>query len=136
MQDLAFLYVEDDPMSREALRIVFERIMHVEHIYIFEDGIDFLERVRALPRMPQIILLDIHMQPLNGFELLAQLRADASYQTCKIIALTASVMSEEVNLLKQKGFDGVIGKPINALGMPALLERIAAGEKVWHVSDF
>jgi CheY-like chemotaxis protein len=75
------------------------------------------------------------MEPYTGFEMLEMLRADEMYQDSTIIALTASVMNEEVQLLKSSGFDGVIGKPINVANFPTILERVVAGEKIWHVTD-
>jgi CheY-like chemotaxis protein len=135
MKDRVYLYVEDDLLSREALTLILQRIIKAEHAYIFEDSADFVERVRALPLRPDIILLDIHMRPITGFEMLRHLREDLGYEDAKILALTASVMNEEVELLKASGFDGVIGKPINVAAFPSLMERVAAGESVWHITD-
>jgi CheY-like chemotaxis protein len=135
MKDMTYLYVEDDPLSREALTVIMRRVMGLRHVYVFEDSTDFLLRVEELPQLPDIFLLDIHMQPFNGFEMLEMLRQDVRYHGLTVIALTASVMSEEVELLKSSGFDGVIGKPVNIASFPGLIARIAAGEKVWHVTD-
>jgi CheY-like chemotaxis protein len=133
--DHVFLYVEDDPLSREALTLVVKRVMRVERMVVFENSADFMTRVLALSEKPDLILLDIHMAPLNGFEMLKLLRQDAAYATTKIIALTASVMNEEVELLKAAGFDGVIGKPISVVQFPKLIERVIQGEAIWHVTD-
>jgi CheY-like chemotaxis protein len=130
-----YLYVEDDPMSREAVQIVLRRVMGIEQLYVFADSTEFMARVKALPSRPTIILLDIHMQPHNGFELLKMLREDPDYREARIVALTASVMNEEVELLKQSGFDGVIGKPIQVATFPKLMNHISRGELIWHISD-
>ena len=50
-----------------------------------------------------------------------------------MIALTASVMNVEVNLLKQPGFDGAIAKPIDEIMFPDLLNQILDGEQVWNI---
>lgn len=135
LKDSVFLYVEDDPMSREALELILRRIMKIEELHIFEDSSNFQERVQALPKRPTIILLDIHMRPITGFEMLRILREELGFTESKIIALTASVMNEEVDLLRESGFDGVIGKPINVANFPALLKRVSNGETIWHISD-
>ena len=135
MKDMTFLYVEDDPMSREALQVILTRIMKLEHVYIFEDSENFLSRVDALPQTPNVFLLDIHVPPYDGFEMLQMLRQDSRYQNAVIIALTASVMNEEVDELKSSGFDGVVGKPLSVTAFPKLLERIVSGEAIWHVTD-
>ncbi|MGJ3237122.1 MAG: response regulator [Anaerolineae bacterium] len=135
MQNLTYVYVEDDPMSREALSLILKRVMKLEHVHIFEDSTDFMTRVSALSTVPDIFLLDIHMHPHSGFEMLAMLRADDRYRASRIIALTASVMNEEIDLLKTSGFDGVIGKPINVPTFPKILGRITHGETIWHITD-
>lgn len=135
MNELTYLYVEDDPMSRDALTLILKRVMKLENVHVFEDSTNFVERVANLPETPDIFLLDIHMEPLTGFEMLGILRNEPNYQDKTIVALTASVMNEEVELLKNSGFDGVIGKPINVASFPELMKRVVAGEKVWHVTD-
>lgn len=128
------LYVEDDKASREVMYLMLVAEMGLSNVYIFEDSHDFLPRVTQLHPLPDIILLDIHVQPLDGFEMLRLLRAHPRYQAVPIVALTASVMNEEVDRLRQSGFDGVIAKPIDTDTFPRLLNRILGGEKVWRVA--
>jgi CheY-like chemotaxis protein len=135
INDHTFLYVEDDPLGREAMELALKQIMGVQRLYIFEDSTEFLSRVKSLPHKPDVFLLDIHVRPYSGFEMLAMLRLEPDYQDARIIAFTASVMNEEAELLKDSGFNGVIGKPIRLTVMPALIERIINGETVWHISD-
>lgn len=122
-------------MSRDALNIVLTRIMKLEKVDIFENSADFMARVEALPEKPDIFLLDIHIEPHTGFEMLSMLRANVHYQNATIIAITASVMNEEIETLKNAGFNGVIGKPISVATFPTLLEQVATGESIWHITD-
>ncbi len=131
--DTSFLYVDDDPFSREVILIALNQVMKYEKVWVLEDSEDFMGRVGALGGIPDIILLDIHVTPLNGFEMLKLLRANPAYNRSRIIALTASVMNEEVAMLKESGFDGGIGKPVDPLVFPDLIHRIIVGETVWHV---
>jgi CheY-like chemotaxis protein len=131
----SFLYVEDDPMSREAMDLILKRVLQAGQVTVFENSSNFLERVRSLPYEPDIVLLDIHMEPLTGFEMLEVLRAEPAYQDAKIIALTASVMNDEVTLLRTSGFDGAIGKPINVATFPDTIQAILDGVDIWHISD-
>lgn len=133
-EDTSFLYVEDDPLSREVIRIALEKVMGFKKVWIFEDTTDFMERVEALEGVPDVILLDIHIQPVSGLEALGLLRRNGRFEKARIIAITASVMNEEVELLKASGFDGGIGKPIDPDLFPELVQRIINGETVWHVS--
>lgn len=135
LKDKHFLYVEDDPMSRQAVDLVLRRVIGVENVTIFENSQDFEQRIQGLPTPPDVILLDIHMKPIDGFQMLGLLRGKLGFDDTPIVALTASVMNEEVSLLKTHGFDGGIGKPLQVATFPDALQRIIAGENVWHITN-
>jgi CheY-like chemotaxis protein len=127
------LYVEDDPGSRKVMRMLVSALPQSVQLTIFDDSTDFLDRVAALDPVPDVFLLDIHVSPHNGFGMLAMLRQHPHYAGKMVIALTASVMNEEINQLKEAGFDGVLAKPLNFHTFPDTLLRILAGEHIWTV---
>jgi CheY-like chemotaxis protein len=127
------LCVEDDSSNRLVMKLLVEKTLRVGYYAIFEDSGDFLSRVRNLPVRPDIILLDIHVPPYNGFQMLKMIREDPVYFDTKVVALTASVMNEEVERLRKSGFDGAIGKPISLSAFPVVIERIMNGESIWQV---
>jgi CheY-like chemotaxis protein len=129
-----FLYVEDDPSSRKVLNLLLRSVMGFHDVTIFESSEGFVEKLRALPAVPNVIFLDIHMKPIDGFALLEILRSDPVSQNCLVVAMTASVMVDEISLLKNAGFDGLIAKPIQAKIFPELVRRILNGESVWYIS--
>lgn len=61
------------------------------------------------------------------------IRADENYKDTTVIAMTANVMSHDVDKLKKAGFNGLIGKPILKENFPQHIERLLAGEPVWYV---
>jgi CheY-like chemotaxis protein len=133
ISQLHFLYVEDDPLSIEVMEMILRNGVGTEKISLFRDSVDFLNRIRSLPSKPDIILLDIHVQPVSGLEMLSVLKNDPNFVEIPIVAITASVMNEEVKQLRQVGFDSGISKPVSVRTFPALIQRIANGEKVWHI---
>ena len=133
MDNNFLLYVEDDSSNRLVMKLLMEKILHTKNYMIFEDSANFMSRVRNLPARPTIFMLDIHIAPLNGFQLLHLLRQDSGYYDSKIIALTASVMNEEVKRLRESGFDGAISKPITLSTFPKVIDRILNGESVWQI---
>ena len=134
MNEMYYLYVEDDRLSRTVMELLLRDVLGTTNFTIFEDSTDFAERLEGLPIRPDVILLDIHVRPLNGFKMLELIRANPAYQACRVIALTASVMNEEVDALREAGFDGAVGKPLDALQFPRLLEKIERGERVWQIA--
>ena len=126
------LCVEDDFSNRLVMKLLVEKTLNVKNYVIFEDSTNFLSRVRNLPKRPDILLLDIHVSPLNGFQMLQEIRGDSVYLATKVVALTASVMNEEVERLRKSGFDSAIGKPISLSTFPITIERIMNGESIWQ----
>ena len=131
----AVLYVEDDAQSRKLMQMLLSGRMKLPSVTIFENSENFLERVNALETKPNIIFLDIHMQPKTGFEMLAMLRELEWCKTVPVVALTASVMNEEVHLLRESGFTGCLAKPIDLATFPDTFRRILSGETVWRIID-
>lgn len=128
------VYVEDDENSIFVMKMVVERVMKLPTLYVLQSRADFVQQVKSLGVLPDLFLLDIQMEPYDGFEILSMLRSDSQFETSKVIAITASVTNEEVALLKGGGFDGAIAKPLNIEIFPELIARILKGEQVWHIA--
>ena len=127
------LYVEDDPQSRKLMNMLLKGRMKLPHVTILEDSQDFLAVVEALDPKPDIILLDIHIRPFDGFEMLSILRGLPWADNTPIVALTASVMNEEVQKLQNMGFNGCLAKPIDLETFPNTLQQIIDGETIWRI---
>ncbi|MCB9456415.1 MAG: response regulator [Anaerolineaceae bacterium] len=130
---LNVLYVEDDGNSRNVVRMVQRMNPGVFEATIFDDSQDFEARLLELHLQPDLILLDIHMKPYTGFEMLEIIRKHRDYNKIPVVALTASVMNEEIQLLQDASFHSVLSKPLNMDEFPTFIERIMAGEHIWHV---
>ena len=128
------VYVEDDAPSIVVMKAIMNHVLGiVDNLIVIENTSDFLEKVRGIGSIPDIFLLDIHIQPYDGFELLKMIRSDNRLRYCKVVALTASVMNEEVEKLRESGFDGAISKPLDRYAFPKLIEKILDDQSVWHI---
>src|SRR5690242_18611213 len=128
------LYVEDDAGSRKVMQYLVRGVLQNCQLTMFEDSHDFMPRVQMLEQQPTVIMLDIHVEPISGFEMLQQLREHDYYKDLPILALTASVMNEEVAKLRRAGFSGVLAKPLDPDQFPNLFQRILGGEQVWNIT--
>jgi CheY-like chemotaxis protein len=113
------LLVEDNEMNRDMLsrRLVrngFEVIMAVDG----EQGI-----VMAQSERPDLILMDMSLPIVDGWEATRRVRASAASSAIPIIALTAHAMSGDREKAIEAGCDDYDTKPIE---MPRLLEKINA----------
>jgi two-component system, cell cycle response regulator DivK len=117
------LIVEDNDKNRKLVRevLTFKGYAVVE-TETGEAGIRL-----ARERRPSLILMDIRLPGIDGIEALRQLRAESTTRRIPVIAMTASVMSEDRQKIMDAGFDAYQGKPIKLHDFVAtvaqLLER-------------
>lgn len=90
---IKILIVEDDPFLSSMYSTKFE--MENFDVYCAEDGVKGLEA--AVQVMPDIILLDILMPNMNGFEVLEKLKADAKTKSIPVILLTNLNQKDEID---------------------------------------
>lgn len=133
IDQFVFVYVEDDAPSRMIMEMMLLDEIGFEYVTILEDSQNFIETIEGLEPTPNIFLLDIHVHPLTGFDMLDLLRNHPQFNNAIVVALTASVMNEEIQRLKTAGFDGIISKPINQDTFANTLDRIMNGENVWRI---
>jgi two-component system cell cycle response regulator DivK len=75
-------------------------------------------------RSPDLVLLDIQMPKLDGYEVLRRIREDAELSGTRVIALTALAMRGERERAMTAGFDGYVSKPITLSSLYAEIERV------------
>ncbi|MCS7071600.1 MAG: response regulator [Anaerolinea sp.] len=75
-----------------------------------------------------VVFLDLEMPNISGYELLGQLRA--ALGAAPIIACTVHI--SEINVTRQLGFDGFLGKPLDHDRFPTQLANILSGQPVWE----
>ncbi|HYF65698.1 MAG TPA: response regulator [Herpetosiphonaceae bacterium] len=79
-----------------------------------------------------VLLLDLKLPSLHGIQLIKKLRQFPSLANILVVAVTVETNPEQVDLARRSGFDGYIGKPLNARRFPQQIRRILAGEAVWE----
>jgi CheY-like chemotaxis protein len=119
---LRILLVEDDPMNVELFETALESEGH--EIVTEKDG-PAGER-RASDQF-DLILLDIQLPKKNGLEVCRSLRARGLRMP--IVALSASVLPEEVERTKAAGFDTFLSKPISPRDLRDAVRRIGAAPR-------
>jgi CheY-like chemotaxis protein len=77
---------------------------------------------------PDLVLMDLSLPGIDGWEALRQLRADARTRDLRIVALTAHAMAGTRDEALAAGFDGYLSKPIDALTFADTVSRFV-GEK-------
>lgn len=114
---IKILLVEDNEMNRDMLS---RRL--VRRGYEVQLAVDGAEAIRmAQTHQPDLILMDMSLPILDGWEATRALRADATTRHIPIIALTAHAMEGERSKALEAGCDDFDTKPVD---LPRLLEKI------------
>src|SRR6266852_4830006 len=114
------LIVDDNDTNREMLTDVLGNRQHktVEA----RDGVEALQRTRDI--LPDLIITDILMPAMDGYELTQRLREDAALAVIPVIFYSAHYLTHEVSALAAKcGVQYIIEKPVDA---EALLHTVDA----------
>jgi CheY-like chemotaxis protein len=106
------LVVDDEDDSRDVARIMLE--MAGADVRLARTGLDALEIIRQ-SGVPDLILSDLSMPEMDGWDMIRALRADAALAHVPIIALTAHAMYGDRERVMAAGFIDHITKPISAL---------------------
>lgn len=99
--------IEDNPDNRLLLQAILGDAYDIAE---YDNGTDALAGMRASP--PNVVLLDISLPAIDGNEILARIRADATLKQVPVIALTAHAMTGDREKYLAAGFDEYITKPI------------------------
>ena len=117
---ITILIADDDAASlellKDALAIPGYRILESS------DGSDALLKVQS--ETPDIVLLDIQMPGLDGFEVLRAIRGLQPPVPCRVLAVTAFVMDGDRDRMLASGFDGYIAKPVSISHVREQVRRI------------
>ncbi len=103
------LVVDDSASSRELLLQVLKGTC--ETVLEAADGWEALEKIAATP--PDLVLLDLEMPRMDGYEVLRQVRRDPRFSATHVVAVTARAMQCDRDQALAAGFDGYISKPVD-----------------------
>src|SRR5918999_1883398 len=114
------LIVEDNDKNRKLVRDVlqFKGYQTIEATTA-EEGID-LARVQK----PSLILMDIQLPEMDGLTALARLKTEPLTRDIPVIAITASAMPQDLERIRQAGFDAYQTKPISVKEFIGLVEKM------------
>lgn len=122
------LHIEDDPRNRLLVR----KLLAAEG-YEVVDAVDGLEGVRsALTARPDLVLVDLNIPGLDGYEVTLRLRSEPSLSGVPIVAITAE---GERDTSFAVGCDGFIQKPIDGRSFASLVGQYLSGHREPYTSS-
>lgn len=103
--------VDDDPDHGLIIRRAITDAAPRTEVCMAQDGESALLELRATEHVPDLILLDINMAGLNGFDVLMALKADERLRRVPVVMLTSSALGSDVAQAYELGASGYISKP-------------------------
>lgn len=115
------LLVEDSPDDLDMTLRALRKAHMANRIQVARDGVEAVEYIfcegphagRRMEDVPRVILLDLKLPRMDGFEVLRRLKSDARTRTIPVVVLTSSREQADVVASYDLGVNSYIVKPVN-----------------------
>ena len=130
------LLVEDSPADQELVRRAVEKVTIRNELRIVEDGEEALAylfrrgkyKASAASPRPDLLLLDLNLPRVNGYQVLEEIRADSKLRPMPVLVLTTSRQEKDIIRSYELGCNSFFTKPV---GLGQLTGLVQAIEKYW-----
>jgi len=119
LRNIPILLVDDSEMDTERVKRAFEKAGITNPLIVSINGEEALSLLNEInhkkepsDQMPGLILLDLNMPIMDGFEFLEKLRADKNLRYLPVVVLTTSTSPKEIMSAYEKNVAGYIIKPV------------------------
>src|ERR1043166_5101385 len=119
------LYIEDNRENRMLVRAILEAEGYT--IVDAEDGLAGIEA--AIREEPALILLDVNLPAIDGYEVVAVIKSFPAFATTPVIAVTAYAMEGDRQRTLVAGRDGYTPKPLEAGAFPRQVAEFLGGKR-------
>ncbi|MBV8208305.1 MAG: response regulator [Acidobacteria bacterium] len=114
------LVADDNEANRELVTIILEREGY--RVIGAANGREALDLFQQ--QKPDLVLLDIHMPEMNGYDAVRAMRAQSPVRVLPMVALTASAMPGDSDEAMSHGFDAYLAKPYEISTVIALVKQM------------
>src|SRR5688572_12342204 len=140
-EGLPLLLVEDNPDDVFLFTRALSKAKRPHPLYVVASGYEAIEYLSGAGKygdrdafpLPELIMLDLKMPGVSGFEVLKWIRSDGMARLIPVIVLSSSALTEDVNHAYSLGANAYMVKPANADALERLIQTISdfwyAGEK-------
>lgn len=115
------LYIEDNPSN---IRVIRQLCLRFDQLKLEVAEEAFLGLYKARTYHPEVIILDINLPGMDGYEVLEVLKADPQTKDIPVIALSANAMSFDIERGRKAGFFEYLTKPVDINALIITLNRL------------
>jgi signal transduction histidine kinase/CheY-like chemotaxis protein/HAMP domain-containing protein len=121
----AVVIVDDDPDTLFTLDEIVQSCGC--STYLAKNGIECLKLLEEIT--PDLILLDIMMPEMDGFQTIKLIRENEKWQDITVYAVTAKAMSDDREIILRQGFSDFVAKPVNATSLSSKIKQLISQPK-------
>jgi CheY-like chemotaxis protein len=114
------LLAEDNQDAAEIVSLLLRFLGH--EVLLASDGIEAVEKAVSL--QPDIIIMDMMMPGMDGFQAVSELRRHAETKTIPIVAATALAGAQDRNKCLAAGCDEYLSKPVTTKELAPVIDRL------------
>ncbi len=124
------ILADDDPEDVELACEALAEVRLANHLQVVGDGEELLELLQGTgrhaghPAHPRLILLDLKMPRMDGFEVLRRLKHDPALRTIPVVVLTTSSADADIVRSYDLGVNSFITKPVTFDGLVAAMRAV------------
>lgn len=115
---------DDDEDDRFLLKVAFDKCCPETKVKFAVDGLDLIESLDQSGLHPCLIILDLNMPRLDGFESLKVLRASETYRDVPVVVFSTSRETGDVAKAKKLGADDYISKPLTMTSLDEVVRQL------------
>jgi CheY-like chemotaxis protein len=146
-EDAVILLAEDLENDVLLVQRALEKAAVTNRLFVVRDGEEALAYLHGLEKfsdrdeypLPNILLLDLKMPKVNGFEVLTEIRKNPEFAALRVIVLTSSEEIFEVNKCYEMGANSFLVKPIEFENLTAMMRTLASfwlhSSKILTITD-
>ena len=126
MEKIKIILVDDEVLFRKGIAYLLQSEKNIEVVFEAENGEELINYLRLTHDFPDVILMDLHMPKLDGYQVSSVIKSDETNinYTTPIIAFTASVSDSILADIRAVGMKDFIYKPFNIDEMYTKLRNI------------
>lgn len=114
------LIIEDNEVNRRLIRDILQ--FHGFEVIEASDGKEGIDM--AIKQRPDLILLDMQLPVMDGFEVLRVIRNNQDLNNIRIITVTSMAMTGDRETILKAGADDYISKPVDTRELPKIIKRV------------
>lgn len=109
--------VDDDQDDKSLLEVALRKFLPAAVFDAFSDGREVVQRLQtSIKRLPDLIILDLNMPVMNGYDVLRWVRANTMLSELPVVIFTTSRATEDIRSCRNLGANDYLSKPADLEG--------------------